>query len=140
MDEIKTRSRLAAAELQQLKEAEDPDFSLAYGCIRNYVYAKFLLSESECSTEKLREISICSVRKAMKLQGKDVPLQDVSGGCRDISSVEAKKVLLFVSVQNALEIRFPAIETAYYETISDLTEAVLRALRAARSNTVAPAV
>ena len=100
-----------------------------------YICARFLLEEGECDSEDIIELSERSIQKAVQMRGLGVKVSDVSPGCADVSSAAAKKALLLTGLQKALGIEFNAIQAAYYDTVSDLAQAVAQLLKAKKAQT-----
>ena len=68
----------------------------------------------------------------MRLQQHGHSFQDVSPGCRAVSSAVTKKVLVLLSLQRALQVELSPSETPYIDTIASLAAALYPRLTSVR--------
>lgn len=97
--------------------------------LRQYVLDKFLLTEEDVpadgSFDGLVELSLS---KSMKISPELVEEFDTAKSCDGATSAMAKKVLLFMAIQRALNIELPALESARVKTLEDLSAMVWNTL------------
>ena len=89
--------------------------------VRNYTLAKFFLTEDEVralGTEDILKLADESVEKLLRQNDKSVKLAEGSTTCTNQSSTDIKKVLLSLTLQRALNVRFTPEQSAELETIS----------------------
>ena len=91
--------------------------------LRQYVLAKYLLTEEEAAQagtfDGLVELSLS---KSMQVSPELVAEFDTARSCDGTTSAMAKKVLLFMAIQRALEIELPAQASARIRTLDDLAQ------------------
>ena len=88
--------------------------------VHNYTLAKFFLTEDEVralGTEDILKLADESVEK----------LAEGSTTCTNQSSTDIKKVLLSLTLQRALNVRFTPEQSANLETITQLADALFDA-------------
>ena len=98
--------------------------------VRRYTLAKFFLTEEEAQstgTEDILKLANESVEKLLRQNDKSVKLAEGSTTCTNQSSTDIKKVLLSLTLQRALGIRFTPEESAECETITQLADALFDA-------------
>ncbi len=123
------------------KDAETAQGKLASGTldregfrreVRNYTLAKFFLTEDEvraAGTEDILALANESVEKLLRQNDKSVKLSEGSTTCTDQSSTDIKKVLLSLTLQRALNVRFTPEQSADLETITQLADALFDGMR-----------
>ena len=90
--------------------------------VRNYTLAKFFLTEDEVralGTEDILKLADESVEKLLRQNDKSVKLAE--------GSTDIKKVLLSLTLQRALNVRFTPEQSAELETITQLADALFDA-------------
>ena len=95
--------------------------------VRAFTLAKFFLTEEECAeagTEMLLELANVSVEKLLRNADKSVKLAEGSTTCTNQSSTDIKKVLLSMTLQRSLGIKFTPEYSANLETITQLADAL----------------
>lgn len=98
--------------------------------VRNYTLAKFFLTEDEVQalgTEDILKLADESVEKLLSQNDKSVKLAEGSTTCTNQSSTDIKKVLLSLTLQRALNVRFTPEQSADLETITQLADALFDA-------------
>lgn len=98
--------------------------------VRRFTLAKFFLTEDEAQaagTEDILKLANESVEKLLRQNDKSVKLAEGSTTCTNQSSTDIKKVLLSLTLQRALGIRFTPEESAECETITQLADALFDA-------------
>ena len=98
--------------------------------VRNYTLAKFFLTEDEVralGTEDILKLADESVEKLLRQNDKSVKLAEGSTTCTNQSSTDIKKVLLSLTLQRALNVRFTPEQSANLETITQLADALFDA-------------
>lgn len=95
--------------------------------VRAFTLAKFFLTEDEvaqAATEKLLELANVSVEKMLRNADKSVKLAEGSTTCTNQSSTDIKKVLLSLTLQRSLGVKFTPEYSASLETITQLADAL----------------
>lgn len=98
--------------------------------VRNYTLAKFFLTEDEVralGTDEILKLADESVEKLLRQNDKSVKLAEGSTTCTNQSSTDIKKVLLSLTLQRALNVRFTPEQSANLETITQLADALFDA-------------
>ena len=98
--------------------------------VRRFTLDKFFLTEEEaCATgdDNLLELANVSVEKMLRNADKSVKLAEGSTTCTNQSSTDIKKVLLSMTLQRALGVRFTPDESAELTTIEQLADALFEA-------------
>lgn len=100
--------------------------------IRRFTLSKFFLTEDEvraAGTEDILKLANESVEKLLRQNDKSVKLAEGSTTCTDQSSTDIKKVLLSLTLQRALNVRFTPELSASLETITQLADALFDGMR-----------
>ena len=95
--------------------------------VRAFTLAKFFLTEEECAregTEELLKLANASVEKMLRNADKSVKLAEGSTTCTNQSSTDIKKVLLSMTLQRSLGVKFTPEYSANLETITQLADAL----------------
>ena len=130
---LKERFDIAAQDAQEALEAlqacdlERDEFR---ALVRRFTLAKFFLTEEEVAaagTEDLLKLANESVEKILRENDRSVKLAEGSTTCTNQSSTDIKKVLLSLTLQRALNVRFTPEESANLETITQLADALFDA-------------
>lgn len=117
----------AKHELEILKGLEQPDLLDYQEHIYRYVIYKFLLDdEPDISTKSMDELAKRSVEKAGRLNPNELTLLDVSRHCGATSSFMTKKVLLFMSLSEEMDVKLSQYDTAEIEDTDMLAEILFR--------------
>lgn len=125
---------LAGKELAILKGLEHPGLLDYQEHIYRYVIFKFLLDdEPEIHTRKLNDLAKLSVEKAGRLNPNELELLDVSKHCGATSSFMTKKVLLFLSFADEMNISLIHYNTADIEDTDQLAEIIYNEALAQRN-------
>ena len=98
--------------------------------VRRFTLDKFFLTEDEvraAGTEDLLELANVSVEKMLRNADKSVKLAEGSTTCTNQSSTDIKKVLLSLTLQRALGVKFTPEYAAELETIGQLADALYAA-------------
>lgn len=98
--------------------------------VRRFTLSKFFLTEEEvrqAGTEDILKLANESVEKLLRQNDKSVKLAEGSTTCTDQSSTDIKKVLLSLTLQRALNVRFTPELSASLETITQLADALFDA-------------
>jgi len=98
--------------------------------VRRFTLDKFFLTEEEAQaagTEELLKLANESVEKMLRNADKSVKLAEGSTTCTNQSSTDIKKVLLSMTLQRALGIRFTPEESAELTTLTQLADALFDA-------------
>ena len=80
------------------------------------------------TTDNFTELTQISMSKSMKVSKELVEEFDLAKSCDGVSSLMAKKVLLFMAIQRLLGISLPADKIAEADTLRDISDAVWCAL------------
>ncbi len=100
--------------------------------IRRFTLSKFFLTEDEvraAGSEDILKLANESVEKLLRQNDKSVKLAEGSTTCTDQSSTDIKKVLLSLTLQRALNVRFTPELSASLETITQLADALFDGMR-----------
>lgn len=90
--------------------------------LRQFVLKKFLLTEADCpKDENLQVLAELSLAKSSGIHPSLVEEFDTAQSCSGVTSIMAKKVLLFMAIQRALDIELPALESAQIKSLEDLS-------------------
>jgi len=95
--------------------------------VRRFTLDKFFLTEEEAQaagTEELLKLANESVEKMLRNADKSVKLAEGSTTCTNQSSTDIKKVLLSMTLQRAIGIRFTPEESAELTTLTQLADAL----------------
>ena len=95
--------------------------------VRAFTLAKFFLTEdevAEAGTEELLKLAEVSVEKMLRNADKSVKLAEGSTTCTNQSSTDIKKVLLSMTLQRSLGVKFTPDYSASLETVTQLADAL----------------
>ena len=118
----------AAIHMGRIKSAPCLTFELLHKELSGFIKSKFMLAEEDCTTDNFDELTNISMSKSMKISKELVAQFDLAKSCDGVSSVMAKKVLLFMAIQRELNITLPADETANVITLHDISKMVYTAI------------
>lgn len=116
------------AALEQIRNHPDADRAQIEKCLKKYIAAKLLLKEEEMS-DNIVEMVRLNVSKASHISVEKLKEMDRPGACGSAPAVLAKRVLLYVGIQNALGITFPAEEMPEVRTVQALAEMIEKLMR-----------
>ncbi|MBR3397395.1 MAG: hypothetical protein IKG70_06080 [Lachnospiraceae bacterium] len=127
---ILASKRAAALHIANIKNAAAIRYDLVRQEVREYIKARFHLTEEDCVTDNFSQLAQISLAKSMKISRELVEEFDLARSCDGVSSHTAKMVLLFMALQKDLGIQFRPLETAEAETLDDIALLVWRELKA----------
>ncbi len=127
------RSRREAEQHMEIIRSADPlTYEVLHEELYRFVLIKFLLQdEDRPENDSFPELAELSLAKSMKVSPALVEEFDAAASCDGATSVMAKKVLLFMAIQRALNIELPALESARVQTMHDLSRMIWNTLKAA---------
>ncbi len=111
---------LAEKEIASIKNNPKADKNVLERHLKNYTAYKLLLCDVEVEdtiNEAIRE----SVARSLNVEKERLEKIDQPGGCDGLTAVLSKRVLLFMSIQKELGIKFPPEITAHIKTFDDLS-------------------
>ncbi len=121
--------RKAELHITNIREAKQLRYPFLHEELYQYVLAKFhLTDEDRPADDSFNELTERSLAKSMQISPDLVAEFDTAQSCDGATSVMAKKVLLYMSIQRALEIELPATESARVKTMSDVSKMVWNTL------------
>jgi len=123
----------AASHIEAIRTAPKLSYELVYREIRGYILAKFHLKDADCVTDNFRELTEISLSKSMQISPELVKEFDLAKSCDGVTSVRAKMILLFMAIQRELGITLPPRDTAYAETILQISRLVWNVWKESRS-------
>lgn len=124
---LKSRIK-AASHIANIKEASPLTYELLDQEITAYILAKFHLEPQDCCSEIFSDLAELSLSKSMKLSPELVKEFDIARSCDGVSSKSAKMFLLYMALQKDLSIKLPPKETAYVESVHDISKLVWKVL------------
>lgn len=95
--------------------------------VRRFTLAKFFLDEGECASDNIFELAEASIEKLLALNDKSIKLAQGSNTCTNQSSTDIKKVLLSLTLQRELGVKFTPQQSAELETVAQLADALFDA-------------
>ena len=114
--------------LERIRSNPHADREWIENCLRNYIASKLLLDEEEISDNIVEMVRI-NVSKASHISVEELKKMDRPGACGSAPTVLAKRVLLYIGIQNALGITLPARELPDVRTVQELTDMILKVIR-----------
>ncbi len=114
---------VAEEALGRLKR-EDLDRGEFEAEVRRFTLAKFFLEPGECPSDGIFDLAEASIEKLLRLNDKSVKLAEGSNTCTNQSSTDIKKVLLSLTLQRELGVKFTPQESADLETVAQLATAL----------------
>lgn len=118
----------AARQMEQIRSLSPLTRSLLHKHLVQYVLDKYMLTPEDCTTNDFNALTDLSLAKSMQVSSSLVREYDIARSCTGTSSAMAKRVLLFLSIQKALGIELPAVESAAITTLDHLTDLVWNTL------------
>ena len=116
------------AALERIRNFTNADRAQTEECLKKYIASKLLLTEEEIS-DNIVEMVRLNVSKASHISVEKLKEMDRPGACGSAPAVLAKRVLLYVGIQKALGITFPAEEMAEVRTVQTLAEMIEKVMR-----------
>lgn len=131
--ELLLRSRTDAdSHIDKIRAADPLTYDTLHEELYDYVLAKFLLEPSDKpEDDNFNALAELSLAKSQKVSPELVEEFDTAQSCDGATSSMAKKVLLYMAIQKALNIELPAAESARVKTMQDLSRMVWNTLTAA---------
>lgn len=127
--EILLASRKAAeTHITRIKTAPELTYELLDHELVEYIKSKFHLTDSDCTTDNFEALSEISLSKSMAISRELVAEFDLARSCDGVSSVRAKMVLLYMAIQKDLGVTLPPEETAYVDSVHDISKMVWKAM------------
>ena len=127
--EILLASRKAAeAHIARIRTAPELTYELLDRELVEYIKSKFHLTDSDCTTDHFETLSEISLSKSMAISRELVAEFDLARSCDGVSSVRAKMVLLYMAIQKELGVTLPPEETAYVDSVHDISKMVWKAM------------
>lgn len=112
-------------EAKELCRAGKLDHNSFYPLLKSYILLRLGVPESECGSDSLEALSKKSIELMLATKSNSSVLNDVSPGCRSVSTSVARKVLLLIAIQKSLNVAIPALEVPHIETVEQLAAALL---------------
>jgi len=118
------RSRKEADEhMNNIKNAESLSYDFVSEELKQYVLAKYLLTEEDYqTTDTFEGLTELSLSKSMQVSPDLVKEFDTAQSCDGATSAMAKKVLLFRAIERSLGIELPAMRSARIKTMNDFAD------------------
>ncbi len=121
--------READAHMETIRSADPLTYDLLHEELYRYILVKFLLTdEDRPENDSFADLTELSLAKSMKVSPALVEEFDTAQSCDGATSAMAKKVLLYLAIQRALQIELPARESATVKTMHDVSRMVWNAL------------
>lgn len=120
--------REAQQHIDNIKHAHCLTHDYLYYELSEFIRCKYLLKCEDMTTDNFTELTQISMSKSMKVSKELVEEFDLAKSCDGVSSLMAKKVLLFMAIQRLLGISLPADKIAEADTLRDISDAVWCAL------------
>lgn len=112
----------AQLHIDAICQADPLTFDLLDYELKQYILVKFLLTDDDVpESGSFDEIVEKSLAKSMHIHPSLVEEFDTAKSCDGATSAMAKKVLLFMSIERALGIQLPALESARVKTMDDIS-------------------
>lgn len=117
------------AHMSAIRNASPLSYELLHQQLYQYVLAKFLLTDGDRPEDDSFDALVdASLAQSMKVSPELVAEFDTAKSCDGATSAMAKKVLLFMSIQRALGIELPALESARVKAMDELSSMVWKTL------------
>lgn len=104
-----------------------PTKMFLYEHLRKYVLAKYMLDEEVCPTDIINEIMLISLEKAIRTDRALIMEYERGGSCESTTPVITKRILLFMTLQQELNIKLVPQEMAQIISIEDLVNLIWQA-------------
>lgn len=123
--------READAHMQAIRTADPLTYEMLHEELYRYILVKFLLTDGDRpANDSFSDLTELSLAKSMKVSPALVEEFDTARSCDGATSAMAKKVLLYLAIQRALNIELPARESATVKTMHDVSRMVWKAMQA----------
>lgn len=119
----KSESDIILQDALQLKRMSREDLSLM---IRTFLAKKFPLERIPDETERIYDLAEESLSLILKKDASEI--NELQSGCSGATSAMAKKVLFFIALQRALNIKFAEEAAVDIRTVGSMTEFCYQAL------------
>ena len=120
---------LAEESLEYIRSNTDLDSIQVENSLRQYISQKLLLSEEETSDHIIDMVRI-NIAKASHKTVEEIKKLDRPGACGSAPAVFSKRVLLYLGIQKALNIKLPPAEMADITTVQELSKIVISLMKA----------
>lgn len=121
--------KLAGQHMDAIRENVPLRYAFLHEQLYQYVLVKFLLTDADRPEDNRFDTLVeTSLSRSMKISPGLVREFDTAQSCDGTTSAMAKKVLLFMAIQRALDIELPAQESARVKTMADLSAMVWNTL------------
>lgn len=130
---ISVKERLMAAKAHAKTEMDIilaepmPSKMFLHEHLRKYVLAKYMLDEEVCPTDIINEIMFISLERAMHTDRALIKEYERGGSCESTTPAITKRILLFMTLQQELNIKLAPYEMARVVSIADLTDLIWQA-------------
>lgn len=127
---ILSSKKAAARKIEELKCCEKLDKEYFNQQLTGFILDKYLLTQADCDSVEgdFNALTELSLSKSMKVSRELVKEFDLAKSCDGASSAMAKKVLLFMAIQKALDVIIPAELTVKFKTLDQLCDIVWDAM------------
>ncbi|MBR2520707.1 MAG: hypothetical protein IKE62_00815 [Oscillospiraceae bacterium] len=127
--ELLLRSRTESRrQIESVFAAQPLRFKTLCSCIRNYILARFLLTQEECEGVDFQRLADLSLSKTMKISPEQVREFDTARSCAGATSAMVKKTLLYMSLQKELNIELDAPKTPKVHSFEEFAQLVWDAM------------
>ena len=128
--------REAEAHMNVIRSADPLTYEMLHEELYQFILVKFLLTdEDRPENDSFSDLTELSLARSMKVSPALVEEFDTAQSCDGATSAMAKKVLLFMAIQRALDIELPARESAVAKTMHDVSRMVWNTLKASPEHT-----
>ena len=134
LEQILTAKKRSGLYIEEIKTADAPDRDYVRERISGFILTRYFLEDEDVSGLSFDEIAEKSVAKSANVSSSMVKELDTSVDCMGASSVTAKKAMLFRQIEKLLDITFPAMQTAWVETLNDIGDLVYNELIKKKNN------
>lgn len=118
--ELKKYRTTAEEILKELKEQPKLTYEQFEGLLRAYAMARFLLP-ADTDEDEIDKLAAVSIARIYQIPAEKLIQTDKPSGCTYATSVSDKKVLLILSLQKALGVKFDGTQTVKIKTLTQLT-------------------
>ena len=117
--------------MRAIRTADPLTYEILHEELYRYILVKFLLTDADRpANDSFADLTELSLAKSMKVSPALVEEFDTARSCDGATSAMAKKVLLYLAIQRALDIELPARESARARTMHDVSRMVWNTMRA----------
>lgn len=127
---ISMKERLLAAKANAKTEMDIilaepmPSKMFLYEHLRKYVLAKYMLDMEICPTDIINEIMLISLERAMRTDRAFIEEYERGGSCESTTPTITKRILLFMALQQELNIKLAPQKMANVVSIADLANLI----------------